>query len=330
MSNSNKLLYVHGVNIAHLRLVELVKLADQARPYYDFIERISKQITYSHHSLNSILLSADEDTLRRIFTSVYFDDELSRPPLFDGIGIPYSKHKASFFFLSWMIRDAPAQRLKPLISKMVKNLERTKTPIECEIDALVSLFIEYRDKVKSFSWESIREVIIDRLEGSRRSHSGHSQEVIFRSALATAVQTYFSSHLCFGKYDTVEILPKQIKVGNETIDIAIALRKNNEVKNVYFPVKTRETQGGGHAHLFSRDLIAAISSIHSADPNALIGAFIVAESWNIDDLKPVKRDIARIFYYNMNPNELESLSDDEQIRINSFISSVLDGKELRE
>ena len=327
MSKDNKI-WVHGVNISHLRLLELTKLADQAKPYYEFIERIAKQVTCSHYSLNEILLTASKSKLKQIFTAVYMNDDFSRPPLFDGIGVPYAKHKASFFFLSWMIRDAPAQRLRPLISKMVKSSDKKVSSIECEIDSLVNLFSEYRNKVKSFTWEVTREIVIDRLEGSRRSHSGHVQEVIFRTALATAIQTYFSSHLSFGQFDSVEILPKQLKVGNETVDITVSLKKNGKVRNLYFPVKTRETQGGGHAHLFSRDLIAAISSIHSAEPDALIGAFIVAETWNIQDLSPVKNQISRIFYYNMNPNELETLSDQEQIKINSFIADILNGKSI--
>lgn len=43
-------LIVHKINIAHYRLIELAKLADQAKPFYDWIEKHAKRITGSHRS----------------------------------------------------------------------------------------------------------------------------------------------------------------------------------------------------------------------------------------------------------------------------------------
>ena len=319
-------LIVHDVNISHQRLVELSKLANQAKPFYDYIERIAKKELCDHRSLNDILMSVTKQQIKDIFSACYHDESLLRPPLFDGIGIPYSPNKATFFFLSWMIRDAPAQRLKPLISEMIKKSgKESLSSIDAEIDALSELFFAYRGNVQTFAWEAVREIIIDRLEGSRRSHSGHAQEIVFRTALATALQTFATANCGYGKYDSAEILTKQLKVGGETVDIAIRLKQGENVRNMYFPVKTRETQGGGHAHLFSRDLIAAIASIKEHDENAIIGAFIVAESWNIADLEPIKDKLSKVFYYNTNPNELDGLSDDEQIEINKYIAGILNG-----
>ncbi|WP_268952221.1 hypothetical protein [Planktothrix agardhii] len=36
-------LIVHKINIAHHRLIELTKLADQAKPFYDWIEKHAKR-----------------------------------------------------------------------------------------------------------------------------------------------------------------------------------------------------------------------------------------------------------------------------------------------
>jgi hypothetical protein len=61
-----------------------------------------------------------------------------------------------------MIRDAPQQRLAPLISRM-RQIEKIDKLV-AETDTLVELILEYRSYVKSFSWLTVREVIIDRLE----------------------------------------------------------------------------------------------------------------------------------------------------------------------
>lgn len=49
-----------------------------------------------------------------------------------------------------------------------------------EIEVLAGLIENYRGSVKTFSWEAVREVIIDRLEGSRRSLKGHEKESLVR------------------------------------------------------------------------------------------------------------------------------------------------------
>lgn len=319
---------LYDVNISHQRLVELTKLADQARPYYDYIERKAKEVACDHRNLTEILMSADKGLLKAIFSACYQDNSLLCPPLFDGIGNPYPQNIACFFFLSWMIRDAPTQRLQPLLARMVKNAGKNHlSKTQAEIESLAELFLEYRLNVKSFSWDAIREIVIDRLEGSRRSHSGHMQEIVLRASVATALQNYFATHFSYGKYDKVVLESKQKKLGIQTVDIAVTLKKQGfPDKYLYFPVKTRETQGGGHAHLFSRDLIVAISDIKKNDPTCFIAPFIVAENWNTRDFDDISEIVNRIFYFNTNPNEFESLSDSEQIEVNRFVAGILENE----
>lgn len=320
-----KKIILHDVNISHQRLVELTKLADQAKPYYDYIERKAKEIACDHRTLTEILMSANKELLKSIFVACYQEDSSLCPLLFDGIGNPYPQNVACFFFLAWMIRDAPTQRLQPLLSRMIKNAGKNNlSRTDAEIESLVELFFEYRGNVKSFSWDAIREIVIDRLEGSRRSHSGHMQEVVLRSAVATAIQNFFATHFNYGSFDKVVLESKQIKLGIQTVDIAVTLKKQGfPDKHIYFPVKTRETQGGGHAHLFSRDLIVAISDIKKHEPDCFISPFIVAENWNVKDFDEISEMIQKIFYFNTNPNEFESLADSEQIEINRFIAGIL-------
>ena len=111
-------LIVHQVNITHYRLIELTKLADQAKPFYDWVERIAKKQTGSHRSLNEILMNASKNDLFEIIQSCYREADEKRPLLFDGIGRVYPHAKACFYFFAWIIRDAPRQRLAPLIARM--------------------------------------------------------------------------------------------------------------------------------------------------------------------------------------------------------------------
>ena len=71
-------LIVHQVNITHYRLIELTKLADQAKPFYDWVERIAKKQTGSHRSLNEILMNASKNDLFEIIQSCYREADEKR------------------------------------------------------------------------------------------------------------------------------------------------------------------------------------------------------------------------------------------------------------
>ena len=46
---------------------------------------------------------------------------LARPThvkLYDGVSNPYNEEKAKWYFLAWLMRDAPAQRLAPLLNEV--------------------------------------------------------------------------------------------------------------------------------------------------------------------------------------------------------------------
>jgi hypothetical protein len=63
-------LIVHKINIAHYRLIELTKLADQAKPFYDWIEKHAKIVTGSHKSFNEIILSCTKEQLS-VYPQIY-------------------------------------------------------------------------------------------------------------------------------------------------------------------------------------------------------------------------------------------------------------------
>ncbi|MFH0824052.1 MAG: hypothetical protein V2B18_14980 [Pseudomonadota bacterium] len=321
-------LIVHQVNIAHYRLIELSKLADQAKPFYDWVEKHARRVTGSHRPLNEILLKASREELAGVITACYSDAADETPLLFDGIGRVYPHAKACFYFFAWMMRDAPRQRLEPLISRMRKADNVSK--MVAETDSLAALILEYRDVAKSFDWEVIREVVLDRLEGSRRSIKGHSVEAYVRTGLVTAIQYYYSIHGNYGEFRKVDIANKQIKVGKHTVDVSADLfpRSGRDVTKLLIPVKTRETEGGGHSHLFTRDVITALVDIKAAVQTPHIAAVIIAENWSGSDMDTIKDQIDLLFYFDMNPNRFLGFDEDRQIEFNKYMASILGGKDV--
>jgi hypothetical protein len=318
-------LVVHQVNIAHYRLIELTRLADQAKPFYDWVERQAKRITGSHKPLSEILLSCSETEVRQIVLACYLDERDEKPFLFDGIGRVYPHAKACFYFFAWMIRDAPQQRLAPLITRM-QRLDQVPR-LTAQADALVGLIVEYRTAVRSFEWQAIREIVVDRLEGSRRSISGHHSEANVRTGLITAIQHFYSVYGNYGRFRRVEIASTQIKAGRHTIDISAELtpRQGTQKTNLLILVKTRETEGGGHAHLFTRDLATAINDIKVELEDSHIVVVIVAENWSGTEIETLGGQIDKVFHFNMSSNRFVGFDDVSQIEFNKYVAEILGG-----
>jgi len=317
-------LIVHQVDITHYRLVELSRLADQAKPFYDWIERAAKRITGSPNELSEILMTANRAEIGAIVNACYAELVEKRPFLFDGIGRVYPHGKACFYFFSWIIRDAPQQRLAPLIARMKKA--ENITGIVAESDSIVELIYEYRACVKGFSWLTVREVVMDRLEGSRRSIKGHNIEASVRVAIITAFQNYFAIYAGYGKYKKIVIADRQIKIGNHTIDVSVELTPVGlgPKEILLMPIKTRETEGGGHSHIFTRDIIAAVRELKEGESKYYIIATIVALNWSVNELGNMNGQIDKVYHFNMNPNKFVGFDEASQVQLNRYIQGILD------
>ncbi|MCU0498245.1 MAG: hypothetical protein MUF87_12905 [Anaerolineae bacterium] len=317
------LLIIADVNVTHFRLIDLTRLADQAKPFYEWVEKQFQIALSSDQALEVILLTAQPDEIKQSIRSCYLvKGKLDIPFLFDGIGRTYPHSKACYYFFSWLIRDAPQQRLAPLIQRIVKSSSQSR--LDSEIEVLTALIVEYRDYVKTFSWEVIREIIIDRLEGSRRSIKGHEKETVVRTALIIAIQEYFHKTKSYGIYAGVEIPDTQVMIGNESYDISVNLldTDGNTVKRILIPIKTRETEGGGHSHLFTRDILSAINAVKESDYVVVV---IVAKNWAQRETESLNIITDHLALFDMSPGEFTLYESEAQIRLNTFIANVFDG-----
>lgn len=318
------LLVVDGVDITHFRLVDLSKLADQSFAFYSWVELSFQTVLSTLEPLDDLLKTVSLEQLEAAITYCYEAPEhTSRPFLFDGIGRTYPHHKACFYFFSWLIRDAPQQRLSPLIQRIVSNTGKQR--ITAEIQVITALIVKYRQNVKTFSWDAIREVVIDRLEGSRRSLKGHEKEAVVRTALVAAFQTYYKNHFNYGTYTAIEIPDGQVKIGTETFDVSANLldEQGRRIRRILIPIKTRETEGGGHSHLFSRDITSAISAVHEDNASDYLAVIIVAKNWSVRETESLKLKVDHLAVFDMHPGEFVAFTDEEQARLNSFIKSIL-------
>lgn len=322
-------LILDEVDIGHARLVELARLADQAEPFYQWAEQVFQNTLGTQTSLGHILLTADRDQIESGLYACYFPaSKTNIPILFDGAGRSYPHLKSCYYFFSWMVRDAPKQRLEPLLQRIIKASRKRKADVE--IKAISALIYKYRQILGTFSWDATREIVIDRLEGSRRSIVGHEREVVVRTALLTAFQTYFAAHSSYGVYATVDMPAGQIVIDRETYDVSAFLKDVNGTvtRRVLVPVKTRETEGGGHAHLFTRDISSAISAARTGSPNDFIIAVIVARNWSIREASSVQERVDYAAIFDLSPNEFQVFDEQAQAGLNAFVKAVLDGRVL--
>jgi hypothetical protein len=272
-----------GYVIENLRLKELIAIVRMNQAFYnEFVAFLDSNGYPTVHAFideknNSKALSLLEEYLKSTITA----------DLYDGMGRPYSKNIAKWYFLAWVLRDAPAQRLGPILSSIKgETVEKKKAFLLNKIRKFVGPLFPEAEK---WSWPVISEVMLARLEGSRRALKGVYFEEVVRSLL-TGLFSEAGIPLKVGR--------GQVRIDDETYDVQI-LSKN---KSVLVPVKTRETTGGGHAMLFTRDIFKSISVAHKGGYECI--PVVIAESWG-GDLKSL--DCEHVIYIKANPNQADAV-----------------------
>lgn len=81
---------IEGVDLSHVRLVELSQLADQAKPFYMWAEETFQRVLETEEPLDGILRDSSKEQLESCLRRCYLaDEQQGLPLLFDGIGRSY-------------------------------------------------------------------------------------------------------------------------------------------------------------------------------------------------------------------------------------------------
>lgn len=268
--------------IENLRLKELAIVAEQIRPAFEDLCTFLKGDGWN--SLQEFVTSDDDAKASKSIERYFLRPLPQGVAIYDGIARPYKQDKGKWLLLGWILRDAPEQRLRPMVASMPgANTQQKRI-------ALLNIVRGYVGKIfpdqNRWEWAAISEVIIDRLEGSRRSIKGTLFEAIVRRNLQNI---FLESNFA------LEVSEVEIRLEGETFDVCV----KGPNGRILMPVKTRETMGGGHALLFTRDIHKSINAAHNAGFDCL--PIIIAESWSGDLTRLACKDHV---YINMNPNQI--------------------------
>jgi len=269
----------------NIRLNELAAIADLNKNFYDyFVEFLSKN---GYLSLYEFIICDNEIKTFNVIEKYLSHKIGDKVFLYDGIARKYTEDKAKWLFLGWVLRDAPQQRLLPMVSS-VEGISTTEKKSKILSIVKKGLRQSYSEP-GHWTWFTTREVMIDRLEGSRRAIKGTLFEAIVRRVLS---EEFEKNGL------KIDIPVSEIKLQGETYDVSL---KGNRA-SILMPVKTRETMGGGHALLFSRDIHKSISA--AIDNGYLCVPVIIAESWGAD-ISALNTEHS--IYINKNPNQVANV-----------------------
>jgi len=271
--------------IENLRLRDLVAIVKQNQAFYtEFLEFLKGKGYKDIHAFVNEKVDAKAIAVLEDYLSSH-----SAAKLYDGLGRPYSDTVAKWYFLAWILRDAPAQRLAPLLRTVEgDSVDRRKANLLNQLRKFVGPLFPEAGK---WEWPVLSEIMVTRLEGSRRALKGSHFEELVRELL----RDVFSKHKL-----KLKVGDKETRIKEETYDVQITSKS----RKILMPVKTRETMGGGHSNLFTRDIFKSISVAHENGYECI--PIIIAESWG-GDLKSLKCE--HHIYIQANPNQTKEVRE---------------------
>ena len=267
--------------IENLRLRDLVAIVKQNQGFHtEFLEFLNRK---GYRDIHAFV--REKKDVRAVSVLEEYLMGTSTAKLYDGLGRPYPDTIAKWYFLAWILRDAPAQRLAPLLRTVQgDSLDQKKAFLLNELRKFVGPLFPEAGK---WEWPVLSEVMLARLEGSRRALKGASLEELVRELL----RALFAEHAL-----PLEVGAREVRISDEAYDVQVTRGDGT----ILIPVKTRETMGGGHANLFTRDIFKSISVAREHGYECV--PVIIAESW-AGDLKSLQ--CRYCVHVRANPNQTE-------------------------
>ncbi len=163
-----------GFIIENLRLQDLVAIVRQNQKFYEDFCVYLKQ-----HGYQDVHDFINEPSDAKATTAIKnYLARQSEAQLLDGLARPYKDATAKWYFLAWMLRDAPAQRLQPLLTSVQgESLDEKRANLLNQLRKFVGPLFP---QAASWSWPALSEVMLARLEGSRRALKGTKFEELVR------------------------------------------------------------------------------------------------------------------------------------------------------
>ena len=285
----------------NLRLRELVAIVQENRRFYEDFVGFLGQEGYAS-ILEFIQEPSDERATQTISRYLNRQGDVR---LYDGLLRPYSNSRAKWYFLAWLLRDAATQRLQPLLRTVPGD-----TPIERRIYLLneVRKFVApLFPQSENWEWPAISEVMLSRLEGSRRALRGTLFEAVVRRNLESLIS---QNEL------PLQVIPTQVQIDDETYDVQVI----GERGSLLIPVKTRETMGGGHATLFTRDIYKSI--LVATEQGHTCVPIVIAESWT-GDLEGLESEL--FIYIQASPNQITDIEPMLAQKLSEDLLPLLEG-----
>jgi hypothetical protein len=267
----------------NLRLRELVAIVQENRRFYDDFVGFLEQEGYA--SILEFIQEPSDDrasqTIRRYL------NRQSDVRLYDGLLRPYPNSRAKWYFLAWLLRDAATQRLQPLLRSVPGDtLVERRTYLLNEVRKFIAPLFPQSE---NWDWHAISEVILSRLEGSRRALRGTLFEGIVRRHLENLISE---------RELPLQVSRTQAQIDDETYDVQVT----GDNGSLLIPVKTRETMGGGHSMLFTRDIYKSI--LVATEQGHICVPIVIAESWT-GDLEGLEAEL--FIYIQANPNQVAAI-----------------------
>lgn len=99
MKNYDKI-NLYGVDFTHYRLLDLISLANQAEPFFKWVEKQFQRTMHRADSLDLLIKKASLEEIREaLYLCMESEPTEDIPKLYDGGGIPYQHKKACFFYV---------------------------------------------------------------------------------------------------------------------------------------------------------------------------------------------------------------------------------------
>ena len=145
-----------GFILANLRLAELVAIVNINKAFYD--DFVTYLRSNGYQTPQDFVNETSDAKAIQVITG--FLGRASDAELLNGVGRPYANSQARWYFLAWILRDAPAQRLGPLLGSVPgETPESRKAHLLNEVRKFVApLFPE----CESWTWPAISEVMLAR------------------------------------------------------------------------------------------------------------------------------------------------------------------------